>query len=79
MEYRNSAKDLTATAKSLSDSMAEVNSTRAEVDQAIADAKAGISGAKSDYDSTFSVKRKGAQEDGFRHPGLAGWHLGRSG
>ena len=58
MEYRNNAKDLTATAKSLSDSMAEVNNSRAEVDQAIADAKAGISGAKSDYDSTFSVKAK---------------------
>ena len=58
VEYRNNAKDLTATAKSLSDSMAEVNNSRAEVDQAIADAKAGISGAKSDYDSTFSVKAK---------------------
>ena len=58
VEYRNNAKDLTATAKSLSDGMAEVNNSRAEVDQAIADAKAGISGAKSDYDSTFSVKAK---------------------
>ncbi|WP_368164559.1 YhgE/Pip family protein, partial [Collinsella aerofaciens] len=58
VEYRNNAKDLTATAKSLSDSMAEINNSRAEVDQAIADAKAGISGAKSDYDSTFSVKAK---------------------
>ena len=58
MEYRNNAKDLTATAKSLSDSMAEVNKSRAEVDQAIADAKAGISGAKTDYDSTFSAKAK---------------------
>ena len=58
VEYRNNAKDLTATAKSLSDSMAEINNSRAEVDQAISDAKAGISGAKSDYDSTFSVKAK---------------------
>ena len=58
VEYRNNAKDLTATAKSLSDSMAEVNKSRAEVDQAIADAKAGISGAKTDYDSTFSAKAK---------------------
>ena len=40
VEYRNNAKDLTATAKSLSDSMAEANNSRAEVDQAIADAKA---------------------------------------
>ncbi len=68
VEYRNNAKDLTATAKSLSDSMAEVNKSRAEVDQAIADAKAGISGAKTDYDSTFSAKAKDA-----RRPSRAFW------
>ena len=57
-EYRNNAKDLTATAKSLSDGMAEVNNSRAEVDQAIADAKAGISGAKSDYVAGYRSHRK---------------------